>query len=134
MRSRWVSVGVLGIVLLAVVMLASPTSAFYHSPAPAKPEPKRGGSVVEVKGWEFAFGPREVVVKPGAVTLRLRNTGRFGHNLVIEELGKGTTVIAPGETVDLSVTLREGTYTIYCAVRGHRDQGMEGTLVVRAGG
>lgn len=133
MRKGFLWLGIGGVALLAVAMLAGPAPAYYHRYRPAKPEPKAVGPVVDVKGWEFAFRPKELVIKPGAVTLRLENAGEYPHNLTIEELRRGTPVVSPGRTGDLSVTLKEGTYTIYCAVKGHRKQGMEGTLIVRAG-
>jgi hypothetical protein len=35
-----------------------------------------------------------------------------------------------GSTAETSVYHAPGTYTFYCSVPGHRDQGMEGTLTV----
>lgn len=52
-------------------------------------------------------------------------------NLAIAELGQATPIISPGGTANLSIQLQPGTYTIYCAVKGHRERGMEGRVVGR---
>jgi uncharacterized cupredoxin-like copper-binding protein len=37
----------------------------------------------------------------------------------------------PGATATVSANLRPGTYTFYCPVDSHREQGMMGTLTVK---
>jgi uncharacterized cupredoxin-like copper-binding protein len=63
----------------------------------------------------------------------LRNDSSLRHNLAIQ--GNGVTVgpsatISGGTTTDLVATLKPGTYEYYCAVPGHKDAGMRGTLTV----
>jgi uncharacterized cupredoxin-like copper-binding protein len=36
-----------------------------------------------------------------------------------------------GDTTELTVNLPAGSYTVYCPVDGHRDKGMQRTIVVR---
>ena len=56
------------------------------------------------------------------------------HNLEIEgngvEAGPSAT-ISGGEKAELKVTLKPGTYQFFCAIPGHREAGMEGTLTVQ---
>lgn len=53
------------------------------------------------------------------------------HTFTIEQLGDLDVVRADGgRTATGSVTFELGTYTFYCAIPGHRQAGMEGTLTV----
>ena len=60
------------------------------------------------------------------------NEGEFPHALEIEGRGieEETDEIDGGETTELTVDLEPGEYELYCPVGDHREQGMEGTLVV----
>ncbi len=50
-----------------------------------------------------------------------------------EDAEEQTEEIAPGESAELSVELADGEYELYCPIGNHRDQRIEGTLVVSAG-
>jgi plastocyanin len=84
---------------------------------------------VEVSLTEYAFSPDPI--EPTDGRLHLTNDGAIGHNLVVIELGKGSRELAPGEsqTLDLSEG-PAGTYTVVCDLTGHREEGMETTLVL----
>jgi uncharacterized cupredoxin-like copper-binding protein len=43
---------------------------------------------------------------------------------------KKTPVIGPGKTADLTVTLKSGSYDVYCSVPGHKAAGMDATVKV----
>lgn len=67
----------------------------------------------------------------GEVVITLENDGALPHNVVIEEAGDTKVADAAAGASDTgSVELEPGTYTIYCDVAGHREAGMEATLVV----
>ena len=58
----------------------------------------------------------------------------LSHNFAIEGNGlsqKLASDLPRGDTTDLSVDLKPGTYTIYCPVDGHRGKGMQRTLTVQ---
>ena len=96
-----------------------------------------GGQSVELVATEFAFDPADVSVDAaGETTFTVSNEGQFPHALEIEGngIGEGTDELAPGESGSVSVDLEPGEYELYCPVGDHRDQGMEGTLVVGAAG
>ncbi len=87
---------------------------------------------IVVEGFEFAYSPETISVEKGEkVKIVFRNTGRVGHNLVIDEFGVSTNIISSQaeETVFFTAS-EEGDYAFYCSVPGHREQGMKGTLTV----
>lgn len=87
---------------------------------------------VTVDGREYEFNPSTITVEKGKeVEIAFKNTGQFPHDLVIDELGVKSEVITPqGSTKVSFIPDKSGTYTMYCSVGNHREQGMEGTLEV----
>ena len=95
------------------------------------------GEVIEISATDFAFDPPTIQLdQAGEYTFRLTNDGGTAHALEIDGQGveEETETIGPGETAELTVELGDGEYEMYCPVDGHRDQGMEGTLVVGGAG
>lgn len=93
-----------------------------------------GGGTVDVSETDFALDPSDVSTKAGTVTFNVTNDGDTTHNLEVEGDGVEEELpadLAPGDSGKLSVDLEPGTYTMYCPVDGHRDQGMEGTVEVK---
>ncbi len=96
-----------------------------------------GGSTVSFEAdpsGELAYTTTEASAKAGNVTVDFKNPQSLTHDVAIEdssgkEVGK-TELIGEGET-STTVDLKPGTYTYYCTVPGHREAGMEGTLVVK---
>jgi len=85
---------------------------------------------VTVVGTEFEFSPSQVTIPADTPTeVTLDNQGAVEHDWTIDELDVHIYAEA-GETVTETVTAAAGTYEVYCAVVGHREAGMEGTLVV----
>ncbi len=41
-----------------------------------------------------------------------------------------TRTLEPGESANLTITLKDGTYEVYCPVDGHKDMGMKSELTV----
>ena len=73
--------------------------------------------------------------KAGTVSLVMTNPGSTGkrHGIGIQGNGldKDGPIVAPGSTSTVTVSLKTGKYTFYCPVPGHRQAGMQGTLVVQ---
>jgi plastocyanin len=97
-----------------------------------------GGQRIEIVGTEFQLEPSEVQLdEPGTYTFVLSNEGGTIHALEVEGHGVEETTgeIEAGETAELTVELPEaGEYELYCPVGNHKDEGMEGTIVVGGGG
>lgn len=91
-----------------------------------------GGETVDITETEFAIDPSEVTTKAGEVTFDITNDGATVHNLEIE--GNGVEELSDdingGESTQLTVDLQPGSYEMYCAIPGHREQGMEGEVTV----
>jgi plastocyanin len=83
---------------------------------------------------EFKITTASTSLPAGSYTFDVQNKGSFPHDLHIatpdgSEIG-ATSVIQPGGSATLQVTLKAGSYTLWCAVDSHRAQGMQGTLTV----
>ena len=86
-------------------------------------------ATVNVTGKEYKFSLSPSSAKPGKVTFRFTNKGRLKHDFKIA--GKATKVLSAGKAQSLSVTLKKGSYSYLCTVRGHAAAGMKGTFRVR---
>ena len=86
---------------------------------------------VEVTASEFAFEPNPIQVTAGQeATLVFTNAGTTEHDFAVDELGI-MALAKVNETVEVELgALEAGTYTVYCSIPGHREAGMEATLVV----
>lgn len=100
-------------------------------------ESSGGGSTVELEAdpdGELAYTVAEASAKSGTVTVKFDNPQGLTHDVAIEnEKGEtiGKTDLIADEETSTTVKLKPGTYTYYCTVPGHREAGMEGTLVVK---
>ncbi len=80
------------------------------------------------------FDKSSLSASAGKVTVDFTNSSSVPHNLTIAASGGqvvGATPTFQGGSKSLSVTLKPGTYTFYCSVPGHRQAGMQGTLIVK---
>lgn len=99
-------------------------------------DPRSDG--LDVGFGEWAVVPEASVIRPGKVTFVVRNGGTLTHGFELErEDGDGEDefeVEGPefggGDTVEITATLRPGTYELYCYVADHEDRGMVTQLVV----
>jgi plastocyanin len=82
-------------------------------------------------GGALAFDQTELTAAAGEVTIELTNDSGMPHNVEVEGNGveEVSETITEG-TTSLTLTLEPGEYEFYCAVPGHREGGMEGTLTV----
>ena len=90
-----------------------------------------GGTTIELAadpGGEPAFDQTELTAPAGDITIHLTNDAQIPHNVEVEGAGVSETVT--GADTSLDVTLEPGEYVFFCAVPGHREGGMEGTLTV----
>ena len=82
-------------------------------------------------GGALAFDKTSLDAPAGSVTIELTNDSSVPHNVEVEGNGvEEESDTVTGESTSLTVDLQPGTYDFYCAVPGHREAGMEGTLTV----
>ncbi len=103
------------------------------APAPAAKGP--GGTLqLAADPSAIAYDKTELQSKPGKVTIDFTNPAALEHDVAIEAKGgeelAGSELISESKTT-VSVELPNGTYAFFCTVPGHREAGMEGSLVVK---
>jgi plastocyanin len=79
----------------------------------------------------LSFDTTELTAAAGEVTIELVNESGNAHNVEVEGNGveEVSETISEGST-ELTLTLEPGEYEFYCAIPGHKEGGMEGTLTV----
>ncbi|HUH80166.1 MAG TPA: plastocyanin/azurin family copper-binding protein [Solirubrobacteraceae bacterium] len=107
------------------------------APAPAtsthEPTPSTTKLALSVPGAQLAYNTKLLTAKAGAVTITMTNMSPIEHNVTIAEGSKvlGATPTFTKGAKAVTLNLKAGRYTFYCSVPGHRQAGMEGTLVVK---
>ena len=90
---------------------------------------------VTLSEWKVDLG--RDTVKAGPVTFRIKNTGTMTHGFYVSGPGvdKGAKEIAAGQEAPFTVTLKPGTYEVYCPLADltHKMAGMTKKIVVIAG-
>jgi plastocyanin len=111
------------------MLIAAGLLAAFSSVATAQAVP------VNLSEWKVQLG--RDTLRAGPVTFRVKNDGNVPHGFQIEGEGldKGTPQIAAGQSASLTVTLKPGTYEIYCplAEQSHKMAGMLKKITVVAG-
>ena len=133
LRRSKVQAAVLATVLLVAGCGGASTSTSAKTAGPATgaatPPAAAAGVVLKVAGNEYSFAPSALKASPGRTTIRFTNTGAVDHDFSIDALRIHVTE-KPGKTGEATLTLAPGTYTFFCALPGHRQSGMQGTLTV----
>jgi uncharacterized cupredoxin-like copper-binding protein len=82
---------------------------------------------------DFSYALDATEANAGTVNFVINNTGTMAHDFAIQVNGneEKSTMLNPGQSTTLSVTLAPGTYTFRCSVPGHDILGMKGTFIVR---
>ena len=114
-----------------------------------------GTTEVTVKATDFAYNPSSITVPVGQpVTITLDNEGAVEHDFVVDKISvedveaseTGPAMhhqmgempdydlhfyASAGDSAILKFTaLEPGTYEIYCTIKGHKEAGMIGKLIV----
>jgi plastocyanin len=122
--------------ILPLVLLAAGCGGGNGETEPSAAPTGTAQQTITVDETEFALDPSTVRLDTaGTYTFRAVNKGQIDHALEIEGNGveEETETIAAGESASLTVELAEGTYELYCPIGNHKEQGMDGSIVVGAG-
>jgi len=129
----------LTLVLAACGSSSSPASSNSTPSAPAggSSTPAVSGTPVDVtlKDFSITVAPG-TKFKAGTYTFVVTNQGPSSHDLTVNGPGvstQGTPIFGPGKK-NLTVTLSNGTYDLYCSVPGHKALGMDTHITVGSGG
>ncbi len=117
-----------GRVLTGLVIVALVALVVVSLGAEDEPVARPGEIAIEMK--DVKFKPEHLDVQAGAVSIALSNKDLFWHTLTIEDLDVNLRVPVRGER-QLSFDAPAGTYEFVCAIPGHTQAGMKGTLSVR---
>ena len=131
--------------LVAVVALGATACGSGSSGSSSTPVAAGGGSTTGTHGTLVNVTLKEysitvsggMTLAAGTYTFHVTNAGTMGHNLTVNGPGvsnQTTGTFAAGGTADLTVTLQNGTYDLYCSVPGHKQLGMDATMTVGTGG
>jgi plastocyanin len=113
-----------------------------EAPGAGKPALETNGklSIAASPSGQLAYVTNKALGKAGAATIEMPNASGVTHNIALEPGEHGAN--GPGAVVGASpftakgvasvnVTLKQGAYTFFCQVPGHRAAGMFGTLTVK---
>ena len=112
-------------------------------------QPAAAGRALTIRMTEFAFDPKDNSAKAGKVTITAPNDGNVVHELVLlktdedpaalpkkgDEVDESASVgeiadVEPGSTKKATFKLAPGKYAMVCALPGHYEGGMYGSLTV----
>lgn len=140
MRIRQRTIRVVGTAVIGLLVLVGCSSDGEDDDAGS------AGADLEVVASEYQFSPSTWTVGAGEFSVAFTNEGTIEHEWAVlkqgEDISSGDEfaedkvlleieAIAGGASTTESVTIDEpGTYQVICALPGHFDEGMEGTLTV----
>ncbi|WP_416981293.1 plastocyanin/azurin family copper-binding protein [Streptomyces sp. T028] len=86
----------------------------------------------ELSDFHIKFSTQKF--QPGRYTFTAKNVGNHEHALEVEGPGgeNRSRTLEPGESTTLTVTLKSGSYEVYCPIDGHKDLGMKTNITVGA--
>jgi plastocyanin len=111
---------------------------------------KPASGSVAIAAREFAFDRSTIQAKPGKLTITMKNSGKFPHELVLLKTGAAADALkvsggkvsekaavgeisetGSGASKSATFHLKPGSYVYVCNIPGHYADGMRGTLTVR---
>lgn len=100
---------------------------------PPQTPPPAAGPETDVELTEFAIHMPQTL-SAGRQNFKITNSGKQNHNFVITGTGVSAQLpddLSRGDSTNITVDLKPGTYTVFCPVDGHRGKGMQTTVTVK---
>lgn len=117
---------------IALVPCGTPANPLESTPDTGQQENAVANTSATVEMVDIAFSPKEITIPANVdVTITLPNNGVAVHNFHVDELGIQSEDVPGGGSTTVTINAPAGTYEFYCAVPGHREAGMTGTLIVQ---
>lgn len=137
MRIRILAIGVIALAAAALAGCGgndnSPSTAGAETTTSTSTT-SSSGSTVTVSETDYKLSPSPLTIsKAGTYTIEAKNDGAVDHALTVEGNGLAETktdTISPGQSATITVTLKPGTYRMYCPIDGHQKLGMHAKLIV----
>lgn len=118
-------------VVLATAALLGACSSEEETSAPP-PQPDGAARFVGNDKVQWEHSEHTAVAVDGQLDVTLVCDGVVPHDLVIDAVNDGAEVAAcaGNDEASATITIDPGTYEFHCAIPGHREAGMVGTLTV----
>jgi uncharacterized cupredoxin-like copper-binding protein len=131
LKVTMVSAVVLAVAYVVAVwaMTGKPGKPGLGAAAPPAVSTGTTAATVSVTATEFSFRLSKASVPHGKVVFTVANRGKVAHDFSIG--GKTSSLVAPGKSTTLTVTLAAGKLLYVCTVPGHAAAGMKGNLIVK---
>jgi plastocyanin len=127
------SIALFAAMITSVVVFGVESEAKGAAEAPATTS-SSAAHTIAVSETEFKIAVPSASLTPGKCTFVVKNAGKLAHDLVFEGSNvsgrEGTSLIQPGGTSKVTVSLAKGDYTLYCSVDSHRQAGMVTKITV----
>jgi uncharacterized cupredoxin-like copper-binding protein len=108
---------------------ASPSASPMASPGAS---PAAGGTSLQLSAIDINWDPKTLTLPADTdVDIVITNNGMLPHDFAVDELSIMTEEIPSGGEITVTINAPAGTYEYYCAVPGHKEAGMVGTLTVQ---
>ena len=91
------------------------------------------GKTVTVDETDYKISLSKTTLTPGTYTFKIADKGQTTHALEIDGPGVSdvkSDSVSPGGSASLTVTLKKGTYEVYCPIDGHKGLGMDTKITV----
>lgn len=80
---------------------------------------------------DIRYEPKKFTIPANTdVTIVFSNEGKMQHDMVLPDFGISTGRLNAGNTREVKLNAKPGTYHFYCSIPGHKQAGMVGVLTV----